>query len=172
MRERTRIRSGLRPRLDDPYLDSKAYPEPTICPKCGLVYRDKRWTRDDAYYKKVEKKATRRLCPACRKIRDHFAMGVVYLSGDFLNGHKEEIVNLMQNIAEGEFRYNPLERIMEMKEDERGMEVRTTSEHLAMGIGRAVQRAFGGELRYAFSYEEKRVRVYWSRNSGTTRKEE
>lgn len=164
MKERTRIRSGLKPKLDDPYLDFRAYPEPTVCPECGLVYRGKRWIKDDVYYQAVKKKAEKHLCPACRKIKDHFAMGVVYLSGVFLNKHREEIVNLVRNTAEGEFRYNPLERVMELKEDKERIEVKTTSEHLAMSLGRALQRAFNGELRYAFSYNEKKIRVYWSRD--------
>jgi hypothetical protein len=36
-------------------------------------------------------------CPACRKEEDHYVMGIVYISGDFFNQRRDEIVNMLRN---------------------------------------------------------------------------
>ena len=41
--------------------------------------------------------------------------------------------------------------------------VTTTTEHLAQRLGHAVEKAFGGEVEYHFSHENKVTRVSWQR---------
>jgi len=42
--------------------------------------------------------------------------------------------------------------------------VTTTTEHLAKHFGRALKRAYTGDVRYDFSHENKLARVYWHRD--------
>ncbi len=157
-----RTRSDLRPECDDPYV--REYTDPTICTSCGLVYHQKRWSRNPELAKKLEKKAEKSKCPACRKIEDGFFMGKVVLKGEFLSSHREEIENLVKNVEKREVERYPLDRIMEFKKDENEFEIKTTSEHLALAIGKAVHRSFGGEIEYFFRDQEKHVEVLWKRD--------
>ncbi len=162
---RGQARSGLRLKLDDPYLTRKAYPEPTVCPVCGLVYHNKRWVKDEHILNAVNALARKHKCPACRKIEDHFVMGIVSISpkSDFVEKHKSEIVNLIRNEEKREFFRNPLDRIISLKENGSELTVETTSENLAIAIGKALRRAYHGEVKFGFSRENKQVKVYWKR---------
>ena len=42
--------------------------------------------------------------------------------------------------------------------------VSTTTEHLAQRIGHALNKAYGGEVHYDFSHENKLARVSWHRD--------
>jgi hypothetical protein len=42
--------------------------------------------------------------------------------------------------------------------------ITTTTEHLAERLGQALEKAFGGKVRYDFSHENKLARVYWRRD--------
>ncbi|MBI3599609.1 MAG: hypothetical protein HY097_03080 [Nitrospinae bacterium] len=44
-----------------------------------------------------------------------------------------------------------------------GIEIQTTNEKLAQKIGKAVYKAYSGELEYKWSEQTKFVRVNWSR---------
>ncbi|MDH5185581.1 MAG: BCAM0308 family protein [candidate division WOR-3 bacterium] len=162
---RGKARSGPRPKLDDPYLTRKAYPEPTICPVCGLIYHNKRWAKDDHIFEAVKDVAQKHKCPSCRKIEDHFVMGMVSISSesDFIDKHKTEIINLIHNEEKRELLRNPLDRIMSLKEKGNELNVETTSENLAVAIGKAMHRAYNGEVEFRFSRNNKQARVYWKR---------
>ena len=163
--KRSHARSGPRLKLDDPYLNRKAYPEPTICPVCGLVYHNKRWSKDDHLLNSIKMVAEKHKCPSCRKIEDRFAMGVVFIDrqSDFIDKHKTEIINLIRNEEKREFLRNPLDRIMRLIEKGSEFMVETTSENLAVAIGKALYRAYNGEVKFSFSRENKQARVYWKR---------
>lgn len=161
--KRSTERSGPRPKLADPYLLSKAYPEPTICPTCGLVYHKKRWLRDEHIKQEVEEIAEKHKCPACRKIEDHYVMGLVTISGTFVPTIKQEIVNLIHNQEKKESLRNPLARIMSLNIKE-GITVETTTENLALAIGKALHRSHDGTLDISFAQDDKMVRVHWHRD--------
>ncbi len=167
--KRSTERSGPRPKLADPYLLSKAYTEPTICPTCGLVYHKKRWSRDEHLRQEIEEVAEKHKCPACRKIQDHYVMGLVLITGGFAISKKSEIINLIRNQEKKESFLNPLARIMSLK-SEKNIVVETTTENLAMMIGKALKRAYDGELSITFSHDEKMVRVNWHREIEAERK--
>ena len=97
----------------------------------------------------------RRRCPACRKIADGFIGGVVTLRGSFVREHREEIRNLVRNEEKRAMAFNPLARIIILKEDESGFEVSTTAEKLAQRIGREVHKACSGTVEYKWSEDSK-----------------
>jgi len=152
--------------LDDPYIDGVEYHDPNVCPSCGVVYNKKQWQFIDIKQIQLDKGnyIGNAKCPACRKIEDHYPMGLVELSGKFIDGHKEEILNLVKNEEEREKEKNPLGRIMSIEDKDGKIYIETTNEALALRIGRAVFKAFKGEIEYKFSETQKLVRVLWRRD--------
>ncbi|NNE99501.1 MAG: ATPase [Pyrinomonadaceae bacterium] len=145
----------------------KRISEPAICKKCEAFYQKGRWTLDkneipNDPFERVEPTAV--ICPACRQIESGNPSGFVYLKGSFLDQHLEEIKNLLKNEEQKTARTNPLARIMSIKSAKGDMIVTTTTEHLAQHLGRTLNRAYGGTVRYDFSNGNKLVRVYWQRD--------
>ena len=159
-------RRGGNALLDEPYLYQIEYKEPTICPKCKAVYKNKRWYFDEKVLEEVRisGKYHRKKCPACRKLDDHYIMGIVEASGDFIKKHYEEIVRRIRNEEKRAMRTNPLERIAEVKKTKDGVVVNTISDNLAVRIGKALFKSFKGCLNIKFSESERIVRVYWKRD--------
>jgi len=158
-----RVRKLLKGKLDDPYLTRRSYVEPTICPLCGLIYHKKHWERNEELKNRLEREAKKAKCPSCRKIEDHYPMGILTITGNFLFSHKEEIKNIISNTEKKEILRNPLDRIMSLKEMKDKMVIETTSENLAIALGKALNRAYKGKLNISFSQDQKLVRVFWER---------
>ncbi len=144
----------------DPYQAREKFPEPTVCPECGAVYTDGRWV----WLEEKPEKANSALCPACRRIKERMPAGVIELSGRFLKSHGDEILNLIRNEEKAEKSQHPLERIMEIKESETGLNVLTTGIHLAKRIGEAIRRSYQGEYKLEYGDGEKTVTVFWHRD--------
>jgi hypothetical protein len=104
------------------------------------------------------------LCSSCRRIRDDFPAGELYLSGIYLTKHKDEIENLIHKIVKDAMERSPIKRMIDMKKSTQGLYVRFTDEHLARHIGAALHRAYKGDLQLKYSDEEKFVRLYWHRD--------
>jgi len=144
----------------------RAYKEPAICKSCGLVYHEKKWVRDESLRKKLEKEGGVHyvICPACRKENQHYPMGIVELTGNFWYSHQNDILNLIKNEEKRAIGKNPLERIMEIKEKKDMLSIETTRESLAKRIGKVLEKAYKGKLRYTFSGGEKMIRIEWHRD--------
>ncbi|UCD36110.1 MAG: hypothetical protein JSU90_04575 [Nitrospiraceae bacterium] len=149
----------------DPYLMTVTINGMAVCKKCHSVFSNKRWSIDeDLYREKADQKGTSKvLCPACRKVKDNFPGGIVTLRGEFLAEHKDEILNLIRNEEDRARGFNPLERIMAIKEQDEEMEITTTNEKLAQRIGKSLQRAYQGRVHYKWSHDTKLLRAEWSR---------
>ncbi len=146
--------------LHDPYFIKEKYSEPSVCERCGVVFADGIFT----WVKSIPKDFPKMICPACKRIEDRFEGGIVLLSGKFLNGHKEEIINIVKNVEAYKIEKRPLERIMSIVENDSKIEIKTTYEHLARRIGEAINSAFKGELKISYPDGEKYVRVGWFRD--------
>ncbi len=150
----------------DPYIPQEGLQKLSVCEVCHAVYMNKRWYQDAALYVDAMKNpATARLvCPADLKMRDNFPGGIVTLKGDYAISHKQDLLNLIWN-EEGRARgFNPLERVMSVKENGMGsIVIATTNEKLAQRLGRAIKKAFHGEVSYGWSHDNKLVRVEWVR---------
>jgi len=160
-------RAGPRARreqlLDDPRHDSyKAkgkLSDPTRCPQCGAVYQKGRWTWNGAARGAVHEQ----LCPACQRIRDGYPAGFVNLLGDYLAGHREEILNIVRNCESVEKAGHPLQRIIAIKDVEGGILVTTTDAHLARRIAESIHDACKGSLALQYNKEENLLRATWTR---------
>lgn len=144
----------------NPYYEGKKYKEPTYCPNCDLVYREGRWIEGSISSEEDPHEA---LCPACRRKRDRNPEGLVYLSGNYFQEHKKEILQLVKNDEEKAKQTRPLQRLMWVDEDSNSMELATTNEHLARRIGKSIARAHDGDLDIKSGHNERLVRVYWTR---------
>lgn len=172
MTQRVKSTQGIRKNLrneNDPYLPpkGKGMKEPLQCRGCGLIYWNKRWYQQNEakklYGDRNIQGETR--CPACRKKADNVPMGLVTLEGSFLRDHKDEIFNLIRNEEKKVMYHNPLERIVSVSRTQDGIEITTTSERLARRLGKAVHRAYSGQLHYSFSNGVKLARVHWWRDN-------
>jgi len=149
----------------DPYLPEESPSDVGECTKCGIIYHGKHWalksnTPEDVLLKEPRVKL---ICPACKKITEKFAEGYVTLHGDFLKGHKDEILHLIRNKEKIAMDSNPLERIIEIKDRAGTIEVTTTTEKLAQRIGQMLHKAFHGDVEYKWSDDVKLARVVWTR---------
>ncbi len=150
----------------DTYLPRGGTRRESFCESCHAVYRNKRWYADPDLYDSVRKnaKAAETVCPACLKIRDNFPGGIVTLKGSYVVSHRRGLINLIRNEEERARSVNPLERVMSMREDGFGkLIITTTNEKLAQRLGRAIRKAFQGEVSYNWSHDNKLVRVDWER---------
>ena len=131
---------------------------PAYCPTCKAVFQGGRWTwdrrPDDAY---------EHVCPACRRIHDKFPAGYVMIKGEFLKGHREEIVALVTSMVDREKAERPLQRIMAIEDVREGLQVTTTDSALARGIGEALHEAYKGDLKLKYSRDENLLRATWKR---------
>ncbi len=150
---------------EDPYGQKAAPAGEAVCPRCKSVFKDKRWFIDEELAKELleDENVPKILCAGCRKALESYAMGYVYLSGEFFQSHKDEIMRLINNELEKARGLNPLHQIISMKEKEGTFIIETTTDHLAQRLGRAIYRAFKGDLEFRWSKGDKLVRVYWKR---------
>lgn len=149
----------------------RAIKEPAVCEVCGDRYANRRWTLKakeapataDATHTAF-RPATPVVCPACQRMRDGVPSGFVHLKGAFLEKHRDEIKQMLDNEATRSLEDNPLGRIMYWKDEGGRLTIATTTEHLAQRLGHAVSKAFHGEARYDFSHRNKLAHVWWSRD--------
>jgi len=150
----------------DSYLPRGASRNMSVCGGCRAVYMNRRWYAEgDAYKSSVNNREMAKvICPACLKIRDNFPGGIVTLKGDYVLPHKADLMNLIRNEEERARGLNPLERVIAIKENGHGsIVISTTNEKLAQRIGRAIKKAFHGEVAYHWSHDNKLARVDWER---------
>ncbi len=151
-------------------------PEPAYCQSCGAIWAERRWSLPrsiesrqmaGAHAAHPVQAGTGRatVCPACRQQQDGVPGGFVYLEGAFLNAHRTEIEKMLRNEASRSAELNPLSRIMTWEPGEDGgLTIGTTTDHLALRLGRALESAFGGDAKISFSHENRLTRVRWRRD--------
>jgi len=153
--------------IPDPYISRKGLKEPTVCPSCHAIYHKKRWAFDEVMYLDLKKKkgVNWQKCPADRKIEDGYAMGVVNIYGDFVMEHRDEIISLVRSEERHALEKNPLERLIKIEKRGNGLYVETTTDSLALRIGKVLSRAYKGEHEFDWKYGDKHLLVKWRRQS-------
>lgn len=150
----------------DPYISQAGPAEVRICSECRAVYTGQRWyLKEQVPSKDLSKQQVSfTICPACQKIRDNMPGGVVLVTGQFVDGHQNELLNLIRNESDRAMAINPLERIMDIQKNGSGMTVYTTNEKLAQRLGKALHKAYDGDVVYKWSEDTKFARVLWQRD--------
>jgi len=72
-------------------------------------------------------------------------------------------MRLINNEVERARGLNPLHQIIDIYEEEDKTVIETTTDQLAQRLGRALYKAYKGDLEFKWSKGNKLVRVYWSR---------
>jgi NMD protein affecting ribosome stability and mRNA decay len=156
---------GRNKRNTDPYILDEGMPEPSVCTSCHAIYRNKRWYLKEQDYYTIKESDTvhETVCPACQKMDQLYPEGVVTLRGDYLWKHEEEILNILRNTENNAMAKNPLERIMSIKPEGDALVIETTEEKLAEHLGRALNKAYQGDLEIVWSDNHSLCRVNWER---------
>ena len=141
--------------------ERKKFPELTACPSCGATYRDGRWT-----WQPAPADARGHTCPACERVAQRYPAGTVSAEGAFAAEHRDDLIGLVRNVEERERSRDPLKRIMKISTRRNGFVAETTDGKLAHAIGRALRKAYAGELEHTPTTAEKEnlVRVRWLRD--------
>ena len=143
---------AARPRTgSDPKLPAHA-----SCPACGATHSEGRWT-----WSKAPKGAPEHECPACRRIRQRDAGGVVTLAGAFALAHRDEVIRIVKAREALQKANHPLERIIAIEPSGEELIVTTTEPHLANAIVHALGEAFKGEC--TLGRDERPLRAAWRR---------
>ena len=142
----------------DVYREKEKFPESTQCKECGALFTGGRWT-----WKKTHEKVYVHICPACRRRADSFPAGIIEIRGNFFKEHKDEILNMIYNVEKAEKEEHPLERIMNITQNNHHVQVTTTGIHIARRIGEALAKSFNGENSFHFSNDDTLLRVIWER---------
>jgi len=145
-------------REHDAYKAKGKLAEPSVCSQCGAVFHQGRWQ-----WLEAPKNAHNVVCPACRRIHDHFPAGFLTMKGDFYNQHRDEIMSLVRNYEKHERTEHPLKRIMAIEDNDGTTLVTTTDIHLVRGIGEALHHAYQGDLEFHYNPEQNLLRVSWNR---------
>jgi len=148
----------IRERVHDPYKTRLKLPEPTVCPGCGAVYHEGRWT-----WAERPPGAYEELCQACHRIRDEYPAGYITIRGAFALAHKDEIIHLVRHEEGLEKTEHPLHRIMGIAESAGTIQITTTDIHLPRRLGDALEHAFKGKLEFFYEEETYLIRVHWTR---------
>lgn len=148
----------IQPHDHDMYRMPRKPEEPSRCPDCGATFERGRWN-----WGRKTTEAAKLRCPACSRIRDRAPMGIVTLSGEFLQQRREEIMNLVSHEEATAKGAHPLARLMGVEDNADRTVISTTDLHLARRIGEALHDAYGGELRLQYLRGRDFVRVTWQR---------
>lgn len=151
----------------DPYFPDQHYPDGTVCTGCGAVYHNQHWNWDDKKRDLLINSgaANEVLCPGCRIASSRDPQGIVTLKGDYWPAHREDILNLIRNEEHRGTHDNPMERIINIREEAGALIIETTTEKLGQRIGRAIHKAHKGDIQYDWAGENNHlVRVNWERS--------
>lgn len=141
--------------------------EPLVCMGCGAEYRRRRWVQAGTPQSVRDRRVapTPTMCPACHQSRHGVPSGYLHLRGGFFAAHRAEIEQLLLNECRRTAEDNPLARVISWERPRRAeLALTTTTEHLAQRLGHAVEKAYGGQVTYDFSHENKVARVDWRRD--------
>ena len=151
---------------DDPYIPDEHRPENTVCSSCGAVYQNQHWTIDEKKRAALVAAGSPHqvVCPGCKRVAERNPQGIVTLHGDYWPQRREEILNAVRNEEARGLSVNPLERVMDIREEGDRLIIETTTEKLAQRIGRHIEKAHSGKIEYKWSDTNHLVRIEWERS--------
>lgn len=137
---------------------------PAFCPKCYLIWHNKRWQVEtpklSPLLDRPDLRAT--LCPACRQIELKHYDGEVVLHGKGIGHNPAALLGLIHHTEHIVRSDNPLNRIAALEVGPDAIALSTVGTFLAERIGKEVGKAFGGTLSIVHLEDERYVRVSWT----------
>lgn len=144
----------------DPYQKYRKWPDPTICPDCGVMFIKGRWCWPEG-----DAKGDAIRCPACQRIQDGNPAGYLTIHGQFYENHKLEMDQMMNHLIAREKSEHPLKRLMgQIKNSDGSWLLTFTEPHLAVQLAEQLQRAYDGHLDIDYQKAAYEVRVWWRRD--------
>jgi hypothetical protein len=141
--------------------------EPEVCPSCGAVYARRRWSHAPsarAFAGGVGRPFAIQICASCLRRRTGVPHGYLHIDGEFFPLHHVEIEQLLHNEVARAAEDNSLHQVLGWEYlDGGGLLITTSTEHLVQRLGRAIEKAYHGDVHYGFSHENKLARVWWHR---------
>lgn len=137
------------------------------CPRCGACYNGRRWMPKQesmAAGTSLTMGCAKELCPGCMRVERKQIEGIVFLKGDFFTAHREEIWNVLNRVARMKEQRNVSSRILNVANENGGVVIETTDEHLAESMGKELHKAFKGNLEMKWQEGAALVRVFWERD--------
>lgn len=135
-----------------------------ICPRCRAISTHKRWFLNEPLYERLREESTMRLvlCPGCQRIERREYEGEVHLRGPLLKEIQPQVMGLIAHLENQARQANPISRVASVEDCGREILIYTTTNSLAERIGRALHRAFKGQLRFQRLPGEHYSRICWS----------
>jgi cold shock CspA family protein len=134
---------------------------PTMCERCGAVYRAKRWQRPAAGLLQWPVGLAWTVCPACKQVQEGEYFGRVLIQGGAAVRDEAAVRHRVERIAERAQWTQPQRRVISMERRGDDLEVLTTSQKLAHRIVRSLLSDFGGTAVYGWSDADGELRATW-----------
>ncbi len=136
--------------------------EPTMCERCGAVYRNKTWRAGERTRRTSLVGVGWTLCPACQQVEDQEYFGRLRVTEPLAPERELEVRRRIWKV-EGRARHTqPERRLVLIERTRRGLEILTTSQKLGHRIARELEKAFGGRAKYAWSDREGGLDATWT----------
>ena len=126
------------------------------CPACGNVHFKKRWyaseenLRSRLKVKNLEI-AERKICQACKIIKDHTFEGELFVE-EFPARHRKELLRLITNFGERATEIDPQDRIIKVEEIKKGYRITTTENQLVDKLAKKIKDVFNKvEIHFSHS---------------------
>ena len=153
---------GARPDRRPPVVTrTRVSREPTMCERCGAVYRGKTWRGAERTARTSVIGIGWTLCPACAQVQDQEFFGRVLVTRPLAPEVEWEVRRRIWNV-EGRARYTqPQRRTVLIVHGPKGLEILTTSQKLAHRIAHELEKAFGGRAHYTWTDRERVLEATW-----------
>lgn len=128
-----------------------------ICENCGIFYYKKSWHHNaDEFIAKRENKDLPvgfTFCPACAMIRNKQYEGILLVKNVPAN-KAGEVIKLIKNYGGRAYEMDPLDRVIEAREESGMIVAKTTENELAIKLAKKIKDAFNKvKIKISFSRE-------------------
>ena len=141
--------------------------EPTVCERCGAVYRGKTWRAGERSLRTSIVGVAWAICPACRQVAEGEYYGRVMLKGAYALAHESDLRRRIAKVAARARYTQPERRIVSIERTDEAIEVLTTSQKLAHRIVRSIQRAYRGDAEFKWTEPGGELYAVWERAEET-----
>ncbi len=135
--------------------------EPTMCERCGAVYRRKTWRTGERTLRTSLGEVAWTVCPACTQIAEGEYFGRVRTTRSLDPAQEDAVRRRVRNVERRAGYTQPERRTIRIECTRSGLEVLTTSQKLAHRIARELQKAFGGRTHFTWTTPEGGLEAVW-----------
>ena len=176
-KSRRQVKQSKEPRQKNPYRNQSKPAGFPQCPTCKSVNLKGNWIALEKYKERLNGSAPKGteskpklLCPACKQLKEKYAMGVIELYGENFSKNKKTIMNMIGRTEKIARSRNDQSRILWTKDgmdgkaetDEKApFKVYVSLPDLARHIGRELEKSFKGSTEYTKTPGEQYIRVKW-----------